>query len=456
VKVALLVALACWWVPHRLAELDRSTLAPRIGSAASALVEIEEQPRVGQFDVRVRALVLRWDGVRVHEHVLLELRPGRMPERGVRLAAVGTLREPRGPSHGFDERTWLRHQGIHVVLAVDAWHVAGRRGGLAGFGDRLHAWLEGGVAPGLSGDRAAVLRGVALGETQGMDSTLLDRFRASGLYHVLAIDGLKVAAVAGGIVALVLRLGGGRYAAEIASLAGVGAYVLAVGTHASGIRAAVAAGLTSLGWLTARQRDRWHALLVAAILLLAWNPYLLLDAGFQLSFAAVASIFVVAPRVAHACTSRGVPRRVAQLVGVSTACGLATAPVTWIQFHQVSLVTVPANVVAVPVVAEMLGLALIAAVVAPVAPPVAAALAQVNGVGAAVVAGAARAFGGVPGAQTTSPAGAAASAAVVLLAAAYAWHRGGAHRPEGGLPPHRHGPPEGGARAAPAARPHRP
>jgi predicted membrane metal-binding protein len=37
----------------------------------------------------------------------------------------------------------------------------------------------------------------------------------------------------------------------------------------------------------------------------------------------------------------------AQLIGVSTACGLATAPVTWFQFHQISLVTVPANVVAV-------------------------------------------------------------------------------------------------------------
>jgi competence protein ComEC len=98
--------------------------------------------------------------------------------------------------------------------------------------------------------------------------------------------------------------------------------------------------------------------------------------------------------------------------------------VTWLQFHQVSIVTIPANVVAVPVVAEMLVVALATAVIAPVAPPVAAALAQVNGVGAWFVAGCARGFGGLPGAQATSPAGVAALAAIVLLVAAYCWRHG--------------------------------
>ena len=114
------------------------------------------------------------------------------------------------------------------------------------------------------------------------------------------------------------------------------------------------------------------------------------------------AIFVVTPRVVRALEGYPVPRSLAQLIGVSTACGLATAPVTWFQFHQISLVTVPANVVAVPVVVEVLGLALLTAAVAPVAPPVAAAMAQLNGWGAWVVAACARVFGSMPGAQITS------------------------------------------------------
>jgi competence protein ComEC len=244
------------------------------------------------------------------------------------------------------------------------------------------------------------------------------RFRASGLYHVLAVDGLKVATVGGGALMLVRRVGVDRVKAELAALAAVGGYALAVGFHPAVIRATVAAALGSLAWLSARERDRWHALVVGALVLLAWNPMFVLDAGFQLSFAAVAAIFVVTPRVMRALEGYPVPRSLAQLIGVSTACGLATAPVTWFQFHQVSLVTIPANVVAVPVVAEMLVVALATAVTAPVAPPLAAALAQVNGYGAWFVAGCARTFGGLPGAQATSPATVACVAAGLLLAAA--------------------------------------
>ena len=41
---------------------------------------------------------------------------------------LAIVKEPRGPSHGFDERTWLRRRGVPVVLRVDEWRVVGRRG----------------------------------------------------------------------------------------------------------------------------------------------------------------------------------------------------------------------------------------------------------------------------------------------------------------------------------------
>ena len=453
---AMLLAAALvgwWWGSVRLHALDRSVLAPRLGRTATALVELVEPPRPGPFETRARAVVLRWGSLRPHEPVLLELRPGSEPPQGARLSVLGTLRPPRGPSHGFDERTWLRRHGVHAVLRARTWRIVGRRAGLGAVADRLHGRLTRGSATGLAGERRAVVEGIVLGETQGLSDTLLARFRASGLYHVLAVDGLKVGAVAGGAASLAFMLGGGRRAAELLALTATGGYVLAVGAHPAVLRAAIAAGLGSLAWLTARERDRWHALLVAAVVLLAWNPYLVADAGFQLSFAAVSGIFTIAPRVVQALEGYPVPRGLAQLIGVSTACGVAAAPVTWLQFHQVSLVTVPANVVAVPVVAEMLGLALVTAVAAPVAPGFAAALAQGNGWAAAFVAGCARFFGGLPGAQATSAPAAAAAAAVVLGVAAYACRRG--ERAEAGLSPHRQRPSEDRARAAAPAGPDR-
>src|SRR3954452_5212113 len=446
------VAVGWSWGSVRLAQLDRSVLESRIGTAEWAVVEIEEPPRPGSFDQRMRALVLRWGTLRVHERVLLQLPLGRSPPEGARLRLLGELKAPPGPSNGFDEATWLRRQGIHAILRGQSYRVVGRRGGVSGVGDPVGRWLSADTTPGLEGERRDVIEAIVLGRASGIDQGLLGDFRATGLYHCLAVDGLKVAAVGGGVATIAVVLGLGIYVAQLAALAAVAAYALAVGLHPSVVRAALAAGLGSLAWLAGRERDRWQALLVGAAVLLGWNPYALFDAGFQLSFAAVASIFVVTPRVVLALEGYPVSPGLAQLIGVSTACGLATAPVTWFQFHQISLVTVPANVVAVPVVVEVLGLALTTAVVAPVAPPVAAAMAQLNGWGASLVAACARVFASIPGAQITSPRAAAVLGLGAVGIAAYAWQRGERARAEAGLPPDGDRPTEDRDRAPATAR----
>jgi competence protein ComEC len=448
-----LVLAGWWWGSERLRTLDRSVLVPRIGTSERAVVELQEPPRPGRFSIRVRALVVRWGGVRLREPVLLELPVGRAPPQGARLSVLGLLRAPRGPSHGFDERAWLRRHGVHAVLHADAWRRVGSRGGLGGLADRLHAWLARDGAPGVRGERRAVIEGVVLGEDQGLSDTLKQRFRASGLYHLLAVSGSNVAVVALGVLGVAWLAGIPRLGAEVAALAAIGAYVLAVGPQPSVVRAGVGGGLASLAWLTGRERDRWYALLVAAVALLAWNPYNARDPGFQLSFAAVLSIFVLAPRFRRVLEGYPLPERLRGPIAISTACGLGTAPVSWLQFHAIPLLTVPANVAAAPAVAPMLGLALVAAVYAPVAHGPAALLAHANGWCAAYLAGCARLFGGLPGAQIRSPAAAAALAAMVLLCAAYAWRRG--ERAQAGLSPHRHRPPEDRARAAPPAGAHR-
>jgi len=426
-----------WWGSERLHALDRSVLARYVDTASRALVEVEEPPRHGRYATRVRALVVRWAGVRVHEPVLLELPGSRAPPQGSRLRVLGTLRRPRD-----FERTWLRRHGVHVVLRASAWRRVATRGGLA---DRLHAWLSRASTPGLTGERRAVLQGVVLGEDGGLSDTLRQRFRASGLYHLLAVSGGNVLVVAGGTVGLALLLGVSRLLAETAALVAISGYVLAVGPQPSVIRAGVAGALGALAWLSCRQRDRWYALLVAAIVLLAWNPYNLLDAGFQLSFTAVVSIFVLAPRLRRVLDGYPVPRWIADCIAISTACGLCTAPIAWFHFHAVPLLTVPANAAVVPVVAPMLALALLAAIVPPLGPL----LSGLNGWCAAYLAGCARFFGGLPGAQIRSSAVAAALGSGVLLTAAYAWRRG--QRAEAGLPAHRQRPAEDRARGSPAA-----
>jgi competence protein ComEC len=320
----LAIALALggwWWGSARLDALDRSPLTSHLETAGRALVTVTGPARRGKYDVRAPAVVTRFAGQALREPVQLKLPLGRAPPQGAILDALVRVTAPRGPQKGFDERTWLRRHGVHVVLLVDRWRIVGRRGGLGGVADALRRQLQSSVARGLTGYRAAVLEGVVLGEDSGLSDELRRRFRASGLYHLLAVSGQNVALVAGSALLLVWLVGMPRLLGQLAALAAICGYVLAVGAQPSVIRAGIAGALGSLAWLTARAADRWHLLLVGAIVLLAWNPYTLLDAGFQFSFAAVLAIFVLVPHFQRFLEGYPLGRSLRLVVAISAACG---------------------------------------------------------------------------------------------------------------------------------------
>jgi competence protein ComEC len=401
--LALMLGLAgWWWAGNRLDVLDRSPLAAEIGRAGRVRVVITAPPIEGQFGFRAQGRVVSFDGRAVDEPAQLELQLGRSPPQGAILDGLVVVKEPPGPKNGFDERTWLRRHGIHVVLRVDEWTQVGVRGGLGGVADRLHAWLGRSIAPGLAGERRAVLEGIVLGDGAELSPGLRQDFQASGLYHILAVSGQNVVLVAAGALTLAWLLGLSRWVGEIGALVGIAGYVLAVGPQPSVIRAGIAGALASLAWLTGRLRDAWQALLLAAVALLAWNPYSLYDPGFQLSFAAVAAIFTVVPRIDGWLESTRLPRGVRMGVAVSVGCTLVTAPIVWLQFKYLPLVGVPANALVEPAMPILLGLAFVTAALDALAPGAASVVAWMNGWTAAYIAFCARALGSLPFAEITS------------------------------------------------------
>jgi len=394
-----LATLGLAWGSLRMDALDRSVLREDVGRAGHAEVVTTAPARASRWATRVLATARSFDGLAVREPVLVVLPAGRAPPRGSVLDFDAKIAEPRAPQDGFDERAWLARQGVHVVLRAASWKSIGRRGGIAGLGDRIRDRVERAIAGSTDGVRRGVVLGVVLGEDEGLSERVRTEFRASGLYHLLAVSGQNVAFIAAGVYGLGWLLRLPRVARELTTLAAIVAYVLAVGWQPSVVRAGVAGALASLAWLAARPRDRWYFLAVGALVLLAWIPASALEPGFQLSFAAVAGIFVAVPRAQARFRECLIPPRLAEGLGVALVCGLVTAPVVLLQFGRAPLYTVPANVLAEPAMPLVLGLGLLAAVVDPIAPGASAALAWLAGWAAAWLALVAHVVGALPGAQ---------------------------------------------------------
>ena len=425
-SVVLLLA-GWWWGSARLDAFDRSLLEHEIGRSAPVEAVVTGPARRTEFALRVPAETRRFGAERVRERVLLQLPVGRSPPQGAVIAFRAQAVAPREPDGGFDERGWLARRGVHVVLRGGDWRVVGSRGGIGGVADRLRRHLARAITTGLAGERRAVLIGIAFGEDEGLAPELQESFKVSGLYHLLAVSGQNVAFIAGAALALAWLLGIPKLVGQFAALAAIVGYVLAVGWQPSVVRAGVAGALASLAWLLSRSRDRWHFLALGAAVLLAWTPASLLEPGFQLSFAAVASIFLLVPPLVRTLEGYPLPRPLVLVVAVSTACGAATAPILWFQFGEVPLYSLLANVLATGAMPPLLGLALVGALVEPVLPSAAVALAWVNGWIAAYIAACARVVAELPHAQVSSGYSIAAllgiPAALVLLRRLPRWRR---------------------------------
>jgi competence protein ComEC len=400
---ALALALAGWWFGSaRLGALDRSLLEPEVGRSAAVTAVVTGPVRKTEFALRVPAEVRRFGDRLLRERALLELPVGRSPPQGAILTFRARVDAPRGPEDGFDERSWLARRGVHVVLHGGDWLIDDRRGGIGGVSDRLRAHVARAIAPGLTGERRAVLVGIVLGEDEGLSDELRDSFKASGLYHLLAVSGQNITFLALSVLGLAWLLGIPRLAAEVVAIAAIAAYVLAVGWQPSVVRAGVAGGLASLAWLLSRPRDRWHFLSLGAAVLLAWTPASLLEPGFQLSFAAVGSIFLLLPRLRLALEGYPLTDWLRDALAVSTACGAATAPILWFQFGSVPVYSLLANVLVTLAIGPLLGLALVGSLLEPLLPSAALALALLNGWIAAYITACARLVGGLPFARIGS------------------------------------------------------
>jgi competence protein ComEC len=275
---------------------------------------------------------------------------------------------------------YQRRRGAHAAVEVDRWRATGAfRGGLPGALDAVRRRAEAGLDRGLAPPEGALLAGMVLGQDERLSEAVRTDFKRSGLAHLLAVSGQNVVLLALLVLGAGMALGLPLRARLGAALALVALYVPLAGGGPSIQRAGVmgAAGLVAA--LAGRPSSRWYALGLAAVVTLAVNPRASGEPGWQLSFAAVAGLLALVPRWSEALRRARVPGPLADALAVTAAATLTTAPLMALHFEQVSLASLPANLVAAPAVAPVMWLGMGSIAVAQVAPVLCAPLNALNG-----------------------------------------------------------------------------
>ena len=235
----------------------------------------------------------------------------------------------------------------------------------------------------------AIASALVLGIKDDVDLATKQAYTATGTTHIMAVSGLQVgllfAAMSWVLRKLFGRVRGFALWSALVGLVVIWTYAFLTGLSASVLRATVMFTVIIIGRALGRQDSIFNTLGVAAFALLVWNPFLVADVGFQLSFLAVLSIVYVQPRIARwfdvaaYFTGRRRPwqarlvqwawrgtgwflEAVWQAVALSLAAQVATFGLGLYYFHQFPFSFLFSNLIAVPISsgAVYVGLALLA------------------------------------------------------------------------------------------------
>jgi competence protein ComEC len=256
-----------------------------------------------------------------------------------------------------------------------------------GQGNPIQAWvydvrgeLSSALEDALPEPEAALAQGILLGRRASLPDDLRQDLNDTNTSHLIAVSGYNVTLVAGLFVGGLAWLIGRRPAAWLALLAII-VYAALVGAQPSVQRATIMGGMYVVAIALGRQSGALQGLALAGAGMTAFDPPLMKDISFQLSFASTLGLVLFAPALRariEAALARwssdgmlaGPLRGVIELLAVTVAAVAFTLPITAVNFHRISLIAIPANLLTVPPFPVIMIASALTAIGGMIAPPI--------------------------------------------------------------------------------------
>ncbi len=283
----------------------------------------------------------------------------------VRFSGALSLPEPFTSEDGlreFNYPAYLAKDGVgYMMFRPNVEKIGANEGNpiLAGLFHVKHASL-GVIGRAIPEPAGALAAGLIFGEKRSLGPAWSERFRVVGLTHIVVLSGHNMTLVADGMAALLGIVRFGFYGRVAFGALGIVLFALMTGGGATVVRAAVMALLALLARTTGRTSAFGRMLIVAAGIMVAGNPRILLDdPSFQLSFLASLGLVFAGPLIEHKLIFLKNYPRIRELVVATIATQIFVLPLLLHMTGNLSLVALPANLLALPVVsfAMFLGMA---------------------------------------------------------------------------------------------------
>lgn len=329
-------------------ELYPNSLVHDDGNEKVWLIEIEEEPVEKVRSVKLIVHAIRVDSSNVSGKAFIYLEKteaAKTLQNGDKLlikASLNPISTPGNP-HEFNYPRYLRFHGVfrQAYLTTEHWLWVGGRDGfdllasIAGFRMVLLNRLDSSI---FSVQERAIVAALTLGYKEELDPETTRAFSGAGAMHVLAVSGLHVGilyAMIMGMFTFLTRIKNGDMIRAILVITLLISYAMLTGMSASVFRASTMFSFVAWAKASKRYSNIYNTLTASAFVLLLLDPYLIMQVGFQLSYAAVIGIVFLHPKLFSLLVIKNrMLDSLWNITCVSLAAQIATFPLGLLYFHQ--------------------------------------------------------------------------------------------------------------------------
>lgn len=261
--------------------------------------------------------------------------------------------EDKNPG-GFNYRSYLKTQKTAAVINIDEGVVCGNSDSAAYKIKSIRNRLLNKISQCMPQNTDLIVRALVLGDKSLLGDDVETAFAGSGISHALALSGMHLSILTAFVMWFISKSRMHMRLRALVCIAAVIVYIPVAGFFPSLMRAGIMTLFALFATLFKRRYDTATAIVFAATVLIAQNPYVINSVSFQLSFFATAGIVYIALPL-YAVIKRKVSlNRLAAFVVITTVSSLCatlvTLPVIAKTFGYISIYTILGNLVIVPLI----------------------------------------------------------------------------------------------------------
>lgn len=292
------------------------------------------------------------------------LNEGVLVKQGDLIAVRGTISRPQSTNNpgGFNQLAYANARGIHYQMFAEKITKYGEHHRfiyhrISSFREEINSVYER-IFP---NTEAGLVKAMVTGDTSGLEEDIRSLYGDTGIAHILAVSGLHTGILAFFILFILQKCMGvnKRVSSAVVMVLLLG-YTIFAGGKIAVVRAVIMMEILLFGNIIYRDGDIFNTLGLAAIIILAVNPYQLWDVSFQLSFVTVGGLILAGKFIMGGHTFK---EKVIYGIKTGVAVNLVSFPIVAWHFYKIPLFGCFANLIVLPLIGILVGFAMISGLI---------------------------------------------------------------------------------------------